>query len=138
MVASVGKIVGIITGSFFAFLILFVLYLRISMGVFKHTFDRWYRAISPLRDHRRTHVHVVEPHNEPRQVEQMSSIAHVPLASARRASFDSALTGTTLVSPGTAVRPDLPPPRTNQVTRDDSMRRDLQLYASSLAIAYFV
>jgi hypothetical protein len=31
-------------------MILFVIYLRITLGVFKETFDGWYRAIARFRD----------------------------------------------------------------------------------------
>jgi len=135
MVASVGQIIGITTGSFFAFLILFVLYLRVAMGVFKPTFDRWCRAFSRLRWGR---VRVVQRLNGPQQVEQMSNVTHIPPASAGRASFDSALTGATLVSPP-APRHNLPPPspRAREVTSDDYIR-DLHIYAGTFALGYFV
>lgn len=87
MVLSVGKTIGIVLGSFFGessifanpdavrmliyigiqcrldtctegFLILFVIYLRIALGIFEHTFDGWYRALSRLGSYRWRRVNV--------------------------------------------------------------------------------
>jgi hypothetical protein len=41
-----------------AFLILFVIYLRITMGVFKETFGGWYRALSRIWNYRWRRVNV--------------------------------------------------------------------------------
>ncbi|KIM76837.1 hypothetical protein PILCRDRAFT_826052 [Piloderma croceum F 1598] len=139
MVASAGKIVGICIGSFLAFTILFVIYLHITLGAFKETFDGWYRSIARLR-HRQRKRGDNELGGEQLPNAQMSSITHLPThmppERPTNASFDSILTGTTLVCPS----PTVTPPRVHdprEVVRRVNIE-DPRMYAATLTSIYFI